>query len=198
MSLIRTLSFIIFSALYGCANSGVTETGAATTYDQRLLGPELRAQSAVLIATYHFLSYQCGADTPDREFDIAVAQLPEGADRVFISILNDGAPQDARATIRDQAAARFERRQAWLRENGQALFGADADDIARRNRNDYIDDALARTNYQYRENAIRALGYIGGHDALAAVQMAAAQSPALSPIALKAADRIQSRAYRIE
>lgn len=193
MSRIYLISAAAVIAVAGCANTGSTRTGGPSAFDQRLLGPEIRTTDALLASIYAFLSYQCGADTPDSEFGLAVAQLPREATAIFRTILRDGPPREARAIASDQAQARFERRQAWLRENGQALFGAETERLLARDRAAYVEDALKAVDSQYRQNAIRALSYVGGSDAREAITAAAAARPDLAPMAAIAIDRLNKR-----
>jgi hypothetical protein len=60
-------------------------------------------------------------------------------------------------------------------------------------RDGYVDDALRRLNVLYRENAVRALGIVGGTGAVDAMAAAAKRVPDLAVLANRSIQEIRQR-----
>ena len=151
------------------------------------LSPAVRAQ------VHGLLSYQCGVAEVEDRFRLAVAALGAATEPLFLSALAEGAPPEVRSQVEARAAARYDRRQAWLAGNGRKLFGEDADRLAARSRADTVADALRRLDALYRQNAVRGLGIIGGAKAATAVEAAASRNPDLAILARQALAEIRQR-----
>ena len=151
------------------------------------LSPELRAK------VYELLSYQCGVAEVENRFRLAVAELGPATEPLLLSVLAEGVPAEARESAEKRAAARYERRQAWLAKNRQALSGDDAERLANRSRAEHIAEALRQLDALYRENAVRGLGIVGSARAAAAVEAAVARNPDLAILADQALNQIRQR-----
>lgn len=177
-----------YSALFAVLLIALTVIGPAHAQDAAgQLSPAVRAQ------VYELLSQQCGTADEEDRFRVGVAGLGAAVEPLLLSVLADGLPADVLHAAEDHASERFERRQAWLEENGDRLFGDDAKRLADRSRADYVADAVGRVDTLFRENAVRGLGVVGGAQALAAVRAAAAQDPDLSILADQALNEIRLR-----
>lgn len=152
-----------------------------------------RLTAAARAEVYELLSYDCGVAEVEDRFRQAVARIGPVAEPLFVVALAQGAPDEVRAEVRQQAEARHARRQQWLAENGEALFGDDAKRIAARDRAAFVADALQRLDALYRENAVRGLGIVGGPSATALIERAAARDPDLAILAERALQEIRQR-----
>lgn len=151
------------------------------------LSPVVRAQ------VYELLSYQCGVAEVEDRFRLAVAELGPVTEPLFLLVLAEGVPAEVRRSVEDRAASRYDRRQAWLAENGKELFGEDTGRLAERSRADYVADVLRRLDALHRENAVRGLGIVGGAEAAAAVEAAVARDPDLAILVDRALNEIRRR-----
>ncbi len=151
------------------------------------LSPALRLQ------VYELLSYQCGAAEVEDRFRLAVSELGPVTEAVFLSVLTEGVPAEIRASRAAHAVIRYDRRQAWLAENGKALFGEDAERLVKRSREDDVAESMRRLDALYRENAVRGLGIVGGTNAAEALRAAATSDPDLTGLAERALDEIRQR-----
>jgi len=148
---------------------------------------------AVRARLFELLSSDCGAAKEVLNFNHAVADLAVGITPLLLDVLKDGVPETIRKTVQAEASARYDRRQAWLAEDGEALFGEDARRLSTRKRTDHVADVLRRTDILFRENAVRALGIVGGPDAVAAISSAVEREPDLARLADIAVKSIESR-----
>ncbi len=73
------------------------------------------------------------------------------------------------------------------------MFGEDTKRLSERKRADHIADVLRRTDILFRENAVRALGIVGGPDSVPAISAAVEREPDLAPLADTAVKSIASR-----
>lgn len=162
-------------------------TAAFTGMNAQERTGELRAQ------VYELLTWQCGVRDVEDRFRATIAGIGRDAQPMLVSVLTDGLPADVRQDAERRAGQRFERRQSWLEENGEELFGRDAERISAVDRAEYVADALRRLEVLFRENAIRGLGEIGDRDAAGAIRQAAKQNPDLAALAQAALDRIGDR-----
>lgn len=148
---------------------------------------------AVRAMVYDLLSYQCGVAEVENSFRKGVAELGPATEPLFLSVLAGGAPAEVRESVMDRAASRYERRRAWLAENGKELFGENVGSIEQRSPVDYVTDVLRRLDALYRENAVRGLGIVGGAEAAVAVEAAVARNPDLALVADQAVNEIRRR-----
>lgn len=142
---------------------------------------------------YELLTYQCGAQEVEDRFRLQISKLGQDIQPLLVAVLSDGLPDDARRSAQVQAERRFDRRQVWLTENGEELFGDDAERLAGRSKEKYVADAVRRVDVQFRENATRGLGVIGNADAAKAIEAALAQDPSLAILAEIALQEISER-----
>jgi len=159
----------------------------AQTASTELTAQELRAR------VYELLTWQCGVEETRDRFRVAIAELGSAVEPILLSVLVEGAPPPVREAAQARAAARYERRQAWLEENGKALFGADAERLQGTDRAQYVAGALRRLDALFRENAVRGLGVVGGARAASAVEVAVARDPELARLGSMAIEEIRKR-----
>ena len=148
---------------------------------------------AVRTRLFELLSSDCGVEKELLNFNQAITELGVEVAPLLLEVLEDGAPQRIRATVQAEASARYDRRQAWLAENGEELFGEEAKRLSERNRTDHINGVLRRTDILFRENAVRALGIVGEPAAVAAISAAAEREPDLATLAEASVKSIESR-----
>ena len=129
--------------------------------------PRRTHRRAVRARLFELLSSDCDVEKEVLNFNQADADLAVGIAPLLLDVLKDGAPDTIRKTVQAEASAQYDRRQAWLAEDGEALFGEDARRLSERKRTDHVTDVLRRTDILFRENAVRALGIVGGPDAVA-------------------------------
>jgi len=142
---------------------------------------------------YELLTYQCGADEVEDQFRLSITKLGQEIQPLLISVLSNGLPEEIRKATQVQAERRFHRRQAWLRENGEELFGDETEQISAQSSEEFVVDAVRQINMLFRENAIRGLGVIGNEEAANAVQAALAQDAGLKFLAERALSEISQR-----
>lgn len=189
---------ILFLALTGCAGAGSTAPGGPSPYNRQLSGAELVLVETSRAKVFEFLAFQCGAQTPDSEFGLSVAQLPRDSQRFLLDVLRGGPPAEAREINQAQAAARFERRREWLQSEGEALFADEARSLLDRDREAYVTDHLRSYDALYRQNAARALGFVGDARLIPEMEAVSAARPELTDAIGLATARIRERTGGIQ
>lgn len=147
---------------------------------------ELRAR------VFELLSYQCGADDVEDQFRLQISKFGPEIQPVLMSVMRNGLPEEARRKAQKQAERRFEQRQAWLRENGEELFGSETERLSAQTSETYVADQLRQIDILFRENATRGLGVIGNEEAARAIETVQEQDPklrALAEVALREIDQ---------
>lgn len=165
-------------------------TLSAASLAQQTAGEPIEAVRARL---FELLSSDCGVEKEILNFNRTIADLGVGIAPLLLEVLENGAPETIRKAVQAEASARYNRRQAWLAESGEELFGEDAKRLSERKRADHIADVLRRTDILFRENAVRALGIVGGPDSVQAISAAVEREPDLAPLADTAVKSIASR-----
>ncbi len=104
-----------------------------------------------------------------------IAQSGDAFVSTFLEAFGRGPTPTAVRDVDETAAARFAQRQAvLLSPGGTGLSAADLDRARRVRRSDYLTQARDEFEWQYRSNALRALGLIGGNEAEALLRGVAA------------------------
>lgn len=176
---IRSLMLILIVAWP--SSSGYSQEGV------ELNSAELR------IRVYELLSYQCGADDIEDRFRLEISKLGQEVQPLLVSVMRDGLPEEIRRDAQVQAERRYARRQAWLKENGEELFGDETERLSAQTSESYIADALRQVDILFRENAVRGLGVIGNTEAARAIEASLEQDPSLSGLAESALQEIGQR-----
>lgn len=143
---------------------------------------------------FEILEFDCGADPRDEDrFRKVVEDLEHGVVPLLLEVLESGAPEAVRHEVRQEAAARYTERQAWLAERGRELFGDDAERLGEVSEQEYVADILHTTDVRFRENAVRALGILAGPEALDSLAAAAERQPELGGLVNIAITSIENR-----
>jgi hypothetical protein len=137
-----------------------------------------------------WLSKDCEATEKRRLIDQLVA-LGVRLEPAFREAYRLGPPPER--VERDRAAAKvaFEQRQAWLRENGEKMFGEEARALLAMTPDAYANRQLANVALGWRERALMGIGLVGDDKALAELRRMAADPK--EPLAAAAKRGLEER-----
>ncbi len=181
---------LVFSIAAGWFFAATLSLNAAAQPDSAAANASLEAQ------VFGLLAHQCGSDEIEDDFVLAARALGPDAEPILLSVLENGAPRDVLGRAAQSASRYFDRRQAWLADEGDALFGDDAARLAARDRQSYVAGQVRRTDILYRENAARSLGEVGNPNSIRRLRALSQSSPALEASIEAAIAKIDQRERR--
>jgi hypothetical protein len=159
------------------------------------------AQEAQLTAASHarvleLLALNCSTEGEGLRFRLVISEIGSAAEPLLLEVLERGIPPEIRKRAEEESIRQYAMRQAWLANDGERVFGADAARLAKRSATDFVADALRRLDALFKQNALRALAVAGTPAAIPVIRAAAAREAHLAAPAQDAVAAISAGADR--